>query len=83
MRLGGWPTPEQIDRVAVVRQNNPRLERVDPRSPLSVGNGELAFTADLTGLQTFLEAYDLPLATQAQWGGVHIQPLLPSVSNTC
>ena len=40
------------------------------RSPLSVGNGEFAFTADPTGLQTFPEPYEsqMPLCTQSQWG---------------
>lgn len=40
------------------------------QSPLSVGNGEFAFTADVTGLQTFPERYEkaMPLCTQAQWG---------------
>ena len=34
-----------------------------------VGNGNLAFTADITGLQTFPEQYSplVPLMTQAQW----------------
>ena len=41
----------------------------DPRACLSVGNGEFAFTADATGLQTFPEVYDvIPLCTQSQWG---------------
>ncbi|GGS89638.1 hypothetical protein ACFFV7_50165 [Nonomuraea spiralis] len=35
----------------------------DAGCPLTVGNGEFAFTADATGLQTFA-----PLGTQAQWG---------------
>jgi hypothetical protein len=34
-----------------------------------VGNGEFAFTADVTGLQTFAEEYEgtIPLATLSQW----------------
>jgi hypothetical protein len=38
-------------------------------NPLSVGNGEFAFTADITGLQTFAEEYGrgMPLGTMAQW----------------
>ena len=41
--------------------------QLDPESPLSVGNGELAFTVDVTGLQTFAEAYEktIPLGTLA------------------
>ena len=39
-------------------------------SSLSVGNGEFAYTADATGLQTFPEVYKngVPLGTQSQWG---------------
>ena len=59
-----------IDRKKVVSRHNPVLRRMDVRSPLSVGNGEFAFTADITGLQTFSEAYEpgMPLCTQSQWG---------------
>ncbi len=39
-------------------------------SPLSVGNGSLAFTADITGLQSYPEAYEAgtPLGTLSTWG---------------
>jgi len=59
-----------IDRRAVVTRHNPTVTAFDPRSPLSVGNGEFAFTADPTGLQTFPQLYEktLPLCTQSQWG---------------
>lgn len=62
--------PRTIDRRALVSRHNPALTGFDPRSPLSVGNGELAFTADATGLQTFTDLYDktTPLCTQSQWG---------------
>lgn len=58
-----------IDRYRVVTRHNPVVRSVDPFSPLSVGNGEFAFTADVTGLQTFPEAYEkgIPLCTMAQW----------------
>src|SRR5262245_13253695 len=64
------PPPPPIDRQALMRRHEPVLLRLDPESPLSVGNGELAFTADVTGLQTFPEEYEqtIPLATLAQWG---------------
>ncbi len=44
-------------------------------SPLTVGNGEFAFTADVTGLQTLLAEYEnaMPLCTMSQWGW-HTQP---------
>ena len=61
-----------IDRHALVFRHNPVLKALDPSSPLSVGNGEFCFTADVTGLQTFPEAYDgrdaTPLCTMADWG---------------
>jgi hypothetical protein len=59
-----------IDRRAVVDRHRPLLRAVDVESPLSVGNGEFAFTVDATGLQTFAEAYDatIPLGTLSQWG---------------
>jgi protein-glucosylgalactosylhydroxylysine glucosidase len=59
-----------VDRAALVRRHDPLLRRLDPLSPLSLGNGEFAFTADVTGLQTFPEEYEsqMPLCTMAQWG---------------
>lgn len=59
-----------IDRQDLVRRHSPIIRRLDPLSPLSVGNGEFAFTADVTGLQTFPEEYDraMPLCTMSQWG---------------
>ena len=65
----------RIDRAALVRRHNPRILRFDPLSPLSLGNGEFAFTADITGLQTFPKVYEnaMPLCTMSQWGW-HTQP---------
>jgi hypothetical protein len=62
--------PSAFDRRAIVARHNPTLHGIDPRSPLSVGNGEFAFTADPTGLQSFPQPYEnlLPLCTQSQWG---------------
>jgi protein-glucosylgalactosylhydroxylysine glucosidase len=59
-----------IDRRSLVSRHNPVLRSSDPRSPLSVGNGEIAFSVDATGLQTFRAAYEagVPLCTQSQWG---------------
>jgi hypothetical protein len=59
-----------IDRRALVTRHQPTLTTFDIESPLSVGNGTFAFTVDVTGLQTFAEAYDqtIPLATLSQWG---------------
>jgi len=60
----------RLDRPAIASRHDPVLHQVDPRSPLSVGNGEFAFTADVTGLQSLAELYEstLPLCTQSQWG---------------
>jgi len=59
-----------IDRKSLVSRHNPVFDANYPESPLSVGNGEFAFTADATGLQTFLPEGDdrIPLCTMAQWG---------------
>jgi hypothetical protein len=58
-----------IDRQALVRRFNPSVSRLDPFSALSVGNGNFAFTADITGLQTFWDEYrsQFPLCTCAHW----------------
>jgi hypothetical protein len=57
-------------RKALVQRHNPTLSSFNPQSPLSVGNGEFAFTADITGLQTYPGRYEkaCPLCTQSQWG---------------
>ncbi|MFW5981178.1 MAG: hypothetical protein ACOCRU_01240 [bacterium] len=59
-----------INRYELVNRHNPVLTDVQIKSPLSVGNGEFAFTADITGLQSFPEDYqsEIPICTMAQWG---------------
>lgn len=61
---------ETIDRQALVARNNPHVETIDTLASLTVGNGEFAYTVDVTGLQTFPEKYrnGVPLGTQSQWG---------------
>ncbi|MDP4209367.1 MAG: hypothetical protein Q8928_11200 [Bacteroidota bacterium] len=61
---------QSIDREALVKRHNVKLEKFDTLASLSVGNGEFAFTVDATGLQTFPEYYEqgIPLGTQSQWG---------------
>lgn len=54
---GSQQTSEPIDRYSLVTRHNPVLTVPDKLSPLSVGNGEFAFTTDITGLQTFPEFY--------------------------
>ena len=59
-----------IDRHALVVRHNPTVHAVDAWSPLSVGNGQFAFTADASGLQTFGDYYHqngIPLETLARW----------------
>src|SRR5688500_19530289 len=58
-----------IDRHALVTRHNPTITAVDRSAPFMVGNGNLAFTADITGLQTFQKQYSplVPLLIQAQW----------------
>lgn len=61
---------ESIDREALVTRNNPHVTTPDTLASLSVGNGEFAYTVDVTGLQTFPTDYKngVPLGTQSQWG---------------
>jgi len=61
---------EPIDRQALVTRHNVQMEKFQEFSPLSLGNGRFAFTADVTGLQTFPQAYagGIPLTTMAEWG---------------
>jgi hypothetical protein len=65
-----WAAGHQIDRRALVTRHNVTINKADPLTPLSVGNGEFAFTADITGLQTFPDYHQqgIPLGTQSQWG---------------
>lgn len=65
-----------INRYELITRHNPVLTKVDKSSPLSVGNGNFAFTADITGMQTLYEEYEkvLPLCTMAQWGW-HTKPV--------
>jgi hypothetical protein len=69
-----------IDRAALVKRHSPVLRKLDPLSPLSLGNGEFAFTADITGLQTFPREYEhgMPLCAMSQWGW-HTSPLPPGL----
>ncbi len=71
-RQAGRPAGEpraSIDWRALVGRHFPTLTTFDVESPLSVGNGEFAFTVDATGLQTFAEAFEetIPLGTLSQW----------------
>jgi protein-glucosylgalactosylhydroxylysine glucosidase len=69
-----------IDRRTVVRRHNPLIQKFDPFSALTVGNGNFAFTADVTGLQTFSQdcQKDFPLCTGAHWAW-HTTPMPPGM----
>ena len=60
---------QAINRYDLVHRNNPHIDKADPLSSLSVGNGQFAFTADVTGLQSFPAYYEkgVPLGTQSEW----------------
>ncbi len=61
----------RIDRKALVQRHNPCYQEVKPKAPLSVGNGNLAFTVDITGLQSLYSLHqeaDCPLCTMSTWG---------------
>ncbi|MDD4641488.1 MAG: hypothetical protein PHF92_09060 [Bacteroidales bacterium] len=61
---------EPIDRKALVDRNKVQVTAFDSLASLSLGNGNFAFTVDVTGLQTFPERYSkgVPLGTQSHWG---------------
>ncbi len=62
--------PQAIDRYALVSRHAITQTNFDSLSSLTVGNGDFAYTVDLTGMQTFPEAYEngIPLGTQSNWG---------------
>jgi hypothetical protein len=65
-----WAAEQAIDRRALVERHSPHLSAVDAWAPLSVGNGQFCFTADVTGLQTFPDFYSkngIAVETQARW----------------
>jgi hypothetical protein len=52
-----------IDRERIVRTFNVRRNESSEETPLQVGNGNFAFGADITGLQTFR-----PYGIMSSWG---------------
>ncbi|KQW05585.1 hypothetical protein ASC66_11410 [Leifsonia sp. Root4] len=76
MKSGNGDT---IDRVAVVRRHNVVVTTAHPEHVLTVGNGDFAYTADITGMQTFTSFHDqataivqgraaVNTATMSSWG---------------
>jgi hypothetical protein len=66
----GCDLKTRIDRYALVTRHNIENSVIDSLNSLSVGNGEFAFTADITGLQTFPDFYSkgISLGTMSNWG---------------
>lgn len=61
----------KINRKQLVQKHNPVKNELYLSSPLTVGNSRLAFTADVTGLQSLYEEQKqagVPLLTMADWG---------------
>ncbi|KAF5370972.1 hypothetical protein D9757_009890 [Collybiopsis confluens] len=56
-------TTPAIDRAAIVARYAPTRNASNPTTPMQIGNGNFAFGADVTGLQTFL-----PFAILSSWG---------------
>ena len=63
-------TMQTINRREVVSRNNPIVTKPDKLASLTVGNGHLATTVDVTGLQSFPFEYEagVPLTTMSDWG---------------
>lgn len=61
--LGILTAHGQIDRHDIVSRYNPTRNASSTTTPMQVGNGNFAFGADVTGLQTFL-----PFAIMSSWG---------------
>jgi hypothetical protein len=61
--------PGLIDRFDLVNRHHVEISEVDSLNSLTVGNGEFAFTVDITGLQTFPEYHSggIPLGTFSNW----------------
>ncbi len=60
----------KINRKALVERHTVSNNTYDSLSSLSVGNGAFAFTVDVTGLQSFPNAYanGVPLGSESEWG---------------
>ncbi|WP_207423134.1 hypothetical protein [Desertivirga brevis] len=61
---------QPINRFSLINRHNISIKAIDPLAPLSVGNGDFAFTADVTGFQTFENFYHkngISLETMCTW----------------
>lgn len=60
-----------MDRKKVVQRNNPCKKEFEYLSPFTVGNGSIAYTVDVTGMQTLYQEQaeaGFPLLTMSDWG---------------
>lgn len=60
-----------MNRNEIVKRHSPIRKKIEWLSPLTVGNGSIAYTADITGLQTLYEEQlqaGFPLLTMSDWG---------------
>ncbi|MDJ0458654.1 hypothetical protein PUN71_015735 [Arthrobacter sp. NQ7] len=73
------PKASGINRQAVVARHAVRITAPNPEHVLTVGNGDFAFSADITGMQTFTDYHDaraamagggvaVNTATMSSWG---------------
>ena len=69
-RVGSASITGSIDRSALVKRHTVVLHQPDPVGVLAVGNGNFAFNADITGLQSFPEYYEksMPIGIMSNWG---------------
>jgi len=69
-RVGSASLSGSIDRSALVNRHTVILHQPDPVGVLAVGNGNFAFNADITGLQSFPEYYEksMPIGIMSNWG---------------
>lgn len=60
---------EKIDRESLVGRHKVHIDAPDSLNSLTVGNGEFAFTVDVSGLQSFPQYYEngMSLGTLSQW----------------
>ena len=71
------PTKAAIDREKIVRSFNVKRNASSNETPLQVGNGNFAFGADVTGLQTFK-----PFGIMSSWGWHNVSlPISPGQTN--
>lgn len=63
-------TAQPVNRKQLVERHTIVNTKFDSLSSLSVGNGSFAFTVDVTGLQSYPDAYEkgVPLGTLSEWG---------------